>query len=73
MPHNILPVIRHPTEGNHGAMSGACLYVFVDDIAVRAPTRDALLETLDTLHEGAHMMGMCFNKDKTEGYHWAKK
>ena len=51
----------------------ACLYVFVDDIAVRAPTMEALLRTLDTLHEVAHTMGLRFNKDKTEVYHWAKK
>ena len=44
----------------------ACLYVFVDDIAVCAPTTEALLQTLDTLHEVAHMMGLRFNKDKTE-------
>ena len=50
----------------------ACLYVFVDDIAVRAPTRGALLHTLDSLHEVAHTMGLRFNKDKTEVYHWAK-
>ena len=50
----------------------ACLYVFVDDIAVRAPTTDTLLHTLDALHEVAHTMGLRFNKDKTEVYHWAK-
>ena len=50
----------------------ACLYVFVHDIAVRAPTTDALLQTLNTLHEVAHMMGLRYNKDKTEVYHWAK-
>ena len=46
--------------------------MFVDDIAVRAPTTDALLHTLDALHEVAHTMGLRFNKDKTEVYHWAK-
>ena len=51
---------------------GAHLYVFVDDIAVRAPTRQSLLHTLDTLHEVAYTMGLRFNKDKTEVYHWAK-
>ena len=51
----------------------ACLYVFVDDIAVRAPTTDALLHTPDTLHEVAHTMGLHFKKDKTEVYHWAKR
>ena len=51
---------------------GAHLYVFVDDIAVRAPTRESLLHTLDTLHEVAYTMGLRFNKDKTEVYHWAK-
>ena len=50
----------------------ACLYVFIDDIAVRAPTRGSLLHTLDTLHEVACTMGLRFNKDKTEVYHWAK-
>ena len=48
---------------------GAHLYVFVDDIVVRAPTRDSLLHTLDTLHEVAHTIGLRFNKDKTEVYH----
>ena len=51
---------------------GARLYVFVDDIAVRAPTKEALLHTLDTLHDVAHTMGLRFNKDKTEVCHWAK-
>ena len=51
---------------------GARLYVFVDDIAVRAPTKEALLHTLDTLHDVAYTMGLRFNKDKTEVYHWAK-
>ena len=32
----------------------------------------SLLHTLDTLHEVAHTMGLRFNKDKTEVYHWAK-
>ena len=50
----------------------ACLYVFVDHIAIRAPTTEELLQTLDTLHEVAHMMGLRFNKDKTEVYHCAK-
>ena len=50
----------------------ACLYVFVDDIAVHALTTEALLRTLDTLQEVAHTMGLSFNKDKTEVYHWAK-
>ena len=51
---------------------GARLYVFVDDIAVRAPTKEALLHTLDTLHDVAHTMGLHFNKDKSEVCHWAK-
>ena len=50
----------------------ACLCVFVDDIAVRAPTMDALLHTLDALHEVARTMGLNVNNDKTEVYHWAK-
>ena len=48
---------------------GAHLYVFVDDIAVLAPTKESLLHTLDTLHEVAHTRGLRFNKDKTEIYH----
>ena len=51
---------------------GARLYMFVDDIAVRAPTKEALLRTLDTLHEVAYTMGLRFNKDKTEVCDWAK-
>ena len=50
----------------------ACLYVFVDDIAVRAPTTDAPLHTLDALHKVVHTMGLRFNKDKTEVYHRTK-
>ena len=50
----------------------ACLYVFADDITVRAPTTEALLPTLDTLHEVAHTMGLHLNKDKIEVYRWAK-
>ena len=46
--------------------------MFVDDIAVCAPTRESLLHTLDTLHEVAYTMELRFNKDKTEVYHWAK-
>ena len=55
-----------------GRCPGAQLYVFVDDIAVRAPTRATLLRMLDTLHNVAYTMGLRFNKDKTEVYHWAK-
>ena len=51
---------------------GAHLYMFVDDIAVRAPTKKSLLHTLDTLHEVAYTMGLRFNKAKTEVYHCAK-
>ena len=47
----------------------AHLYVFVDDIAVRARTRDSLLHTLDTLSEVVHTMWLRFNKDKTKVYH----
>ena len=36
---------------------GAHLYVFVDYIAVRAPTKESLLLTLDTLHEVAYTWG----------------
>ena len=50
----------------------AQLYVFVDDTAVRAPAQEALLHTLDTLHDVAYTMGLHFKKDKTEVYHWAK-
>ena len=51
---------------------GAHLYMFVDDIAVRAPTKETQLHTLDTLHKGAYTMGLRFNKDKRKVYHWAK-
>ena len=47
----------------------AQLYVFVDDIAVRAPPEEAPLHTLDTLHDVACTMGLRFNKDKIEVYH----
>ena len=50
----------------------ACLYAFVHDIAVRAPTTEALLQTRDTLHGMALTVGLRFNKDKTEVYRWAK-
>ena len=49
-----------------------CLLVWGALVAVRAPTREALLHTLDTLHDVAHTMGLRFNKDKTEVCHWAK-
>ena len=53
----------------------ACLYVFVDDTVVWAPTTEALLQTLDTLHEVAHTMGLRVNKHSTDlqfaTYHWA--
>ena len=49
-----------------------CPGAHLDDISVRAPTRESLLHTLDTLHEVAYTMGLRFNKDKTELYHWAK-
>ena len=55
-----------------GRCPGAHLYVFVDDIAVRAPTRASLLHIPDTLHEVAYTMGLHFNEDKAEVYHWAK-
>ena len=50
----------------------APLRVFVDNIAMRAPTRDTLLHTLDALHEVSHTTALRFNKDKTDSYHWAK-
>ena len=50
----------------------ACLYVFLDDIAVRAPTTEALLQMPDALQEVAHMVVDRFNKKKIEVYHWAK-
>ena len=50
----------------------ACLYVFVANIAVPTPATEALLQTLDTLHEVVHTMGLRFNKEKTEVYRWAK-
>ena len=46
--------------------------MFVDDTAVRAPSRGLLLHTLDTLHDVAHTRGLRFNRDKTEVYPWAK-
>ena len=49
----------------------AQLYVFVDDIAVRATNQAALLNTLNHLHHVAYRMGLRFNADKTETYHWA--
>ena len=52
--------------------SDANLYVFVDDIAVRAPDTTTLLTTLDNLHHVAHRMGLCFNPDKTEIYAWGR-
>ena len=48
------------------------LYMFVDDIAVRATSQAALLDTLNHLHHVAYRMGLCFNADKTETYHWAR-
>ena len=51
----------------------AYLYIFIDDIAVRAPTIEALLQTLVAPHEVAHMMGLRFNKDKTEVYQWVRE
>ena len=46
-------------------------YVFVDDIAVRATSQAALLDTLNHLHHLAYRMGLRFNADKTKTYHWA--
>ena len=50
----------------------ANLYVFVNDIAVRAPDTTTLLTTLDNLHHVAHRMGLRFNADKTEIYAWGR-
>ena len=50
----------------------AQLYVFVDDIAVRTTSQAALLDTLNHLRQVAYRMGLCFNADKTETYHWAR-
>ena len=50
----------------------AQVYVFVDDIAVRATKQAALLNTLNHLHHVAHRMGFRFNADKTETYQWAR-
>ena len=50
----------------------AYLYVFVDDVSVRASTTEALLRTLNALHQVAHTMGFRFNKDKIEVFHRAK-
>ena len=57
-------LIQHPQ---------AHLYVFVDDIAVRAATKTFLTETLNHLHHVAQRMGLRFNADKTEIYHWARQ
>ena len=46
--------------------------MFVDDIAVRATNQAALLHTLNHLHHVAYRMGLRFNADKTETYHWAR-
>ena len=51
----------------------AYLYVFVDDVSVRASTTEALLQTLIALHQVAHTMGFRFNKDEIEVYHRAKR
>ena len=48
------------------------LYAFVEDIAIRADRPSTLTDTLNQLHGVAHHMGLCFNKDKTEVYHWSK-
>ena len=50
----------------------AQLYVFVDDIAIRATNQAALLDTLNHPHHVAYRMGLSLNADKTEGYHWAR-
>ena len=50
----------------------ANLYVFVDDIAVRAPDTTTLPTTLDDLNHVAHRMGLGFNADKTEIYAWGR-
>ena len=49
----------------------AHLYVFLDDIAVRAAPKTALTETLNQLHHVAYLMGLHFNADKTGLYHWS--
>ena len=56
-------------NGKPKSVAGGQLYVFVDDIAVCAPTKETLLHTLDTLHDLAYTMGLRFNKDKTEVCH----
>ena len=48
------------------------LYVFVDDIPVRAADQATLLDTLNHLYHVSYCMGLCFNADKTETYHWAR-
>ena len=72
VPHTIPPILRHLTAGNQGTMPGSLPLRFCQQFGVRAPTTDALLQTLDTLHEVAHTMGLRFNQDKTQVYHWAK-
>ena len=51
----------------------AHLYVFVDDIAVRAASKPALTETQSQLHNIACQMGLCFNTDKTELYRCSRQ
>ena len=45
----------------------AQLYVFVDDIAVRAPTKETLLHTLDTLDDVAYTMGLRYTAVNNKG------
>ena len=49
------------------------VYVFVHASAIRATNEAALLDTLNHLHHVAYRMGLRFNADKTETYHWARK
>ena len=40
--------------------------------SVRADCPSTLTDTLNHLHDVAHLMGLRFNKDKTEVFHWSK-
>ena len=72
-PANTIPLILQcAVAGNFGRQPDAQLHVFVDDIAVHATNQAALLDILKHLHHVAYRLGLRFNADKTETYHWAR-
>ena len=71
-PTLFLPYCDVLLQGTLSRHLDAQLYVFVDNIAVRAANHAALLDTLNHLHHVAYRMGLRFNADKTETYHWAR-